>query len=220
MAKSEWTECGALWTQNEIGKQKEEKGREEKRSPREENLDEPISIVVRCARRERGSEMAIFWPTSIGKEKREEGKKEGRKGAMAVFYFGLLSFFLPSPLPQCRFCSDHVLQRRQRRRLRKRQRLPWDYCCGHLMPIFSLPGIAIHGHWTLPGRGNHFTISLHFHLLSKVPANLNSSFSLTGVVPATFGFGGDKAKDLLFEAGEIDRPTQPSIRSAARIRHV
>ena len=42
--------------------------------------------------------MAIFWPTSIGKEKREEGRKEGSDGSILFWP----SFFLLSFLRRCR----------------------------------------------------------------------------------------------------------------------
>ena len=46
--------------------------------------------------------MAIFWPTSIGKEKREEGKKEGRKEGRERWQYFILAFFLSSFLRRCR----------------------------------------------------------------------------------------------------------------------
>ena len=89
----EW--CDALWTQNEIGKQKEEKGRKRrKRSVCHERRilmnQFPLLFVLQR------SEMAIFWPTSIGKEKREEGR-EGGEGQ----YFSLA--FFPPPFKVARW---------------------------------------------------------------------------------------------------------------------
>ena len=116
---------------NEIGKRKEEKGRGEERLPREENLDEPISIVV-CRRRsttERDGNLSA----DINREKgRGRGERQyfilaflcrNVRSVLTVFYtkaafaeaatspMGLLlwsfdAYFLPSPQYRHAWTSD------------------------------------------------------------------------------------------------------------------